>query len=58
MCPRVAHASDHIQLVRLILGQGRTGSHAAIWAPGDKANGIEWGDIIPAFGYSGISQDI
>jgi len=42
----------------IVKGEGHDRHNGPIWAPGDKANGIEWGDIIPAFGYSGISQDI
>ncbi len=42
----------------IVKGEGHDGHNGPIWAPGDKANGIEWGDIIPAFSYSGVSQDI
>ncbi len=42
----------------IVKGEGHDGHNGPIWVSGDKANGIEWGDIIPAFSYSGVSQDI
>jgi hypothetical protein len=42
----------------IVKGEGHDAHNGPIWAPGDKAKGITWGDIIPSFDYTGVSGDI
>ncbi len=42
----------------IVKGEGHDGHNGPIWAAGDKAADITWGDIIPKFDYSGVTGDI